>query len=157
VTLAGALVFFMQAGFAMLEVGIVQPKNATNILFKNLIDASLAAITWWLVGYGVAFGKDNGNHFIGTDNYAIDRESQCHSPVVGPSHSAACHGCWSQLMQPVWACPCRRPAALRAQHFSLVCPFVCVSQSSNVRWPAPMQRVDHADGHPQTGGMKRVQ
>jgi len=38
---AGALVFFMQAGFAMLEVGIVHPKNAANILFKNLIDASL--------------------------------------------------------------------------------------------------------------------
>jgi hypothetical protein len=96
--LAGALVFFMQAGFAMLEVGIVQPKNATNILFKNLIDASLAAITWWLVGYGVAFGTDNGNHFIGTDNYAIDRESLCPAPVAGPSRSAACHYCRSQLI-----------------------------------------------------------
>ena len=85
--MAGALVFFMQAGFAMLEVGIVQPKNATNILFKNLIDASLAAITWWLVGFGVAFGTDNGNNFIGTDNYAINSECQCPTPVVGPSRS----------------------------------------------------------------------
>lgn len=77
--------FFMQAGFAMLEVGIVQPKNATNILFKNLIDASLAAITWWLVGYGVAFGTDNGNDFIGTNNYAFDRKCQWQAPC-----------CWSQ-------------------------------------------------------------
>ena len=62
--------FFMQAGFAMLEAGIVQPKNATNILFKNLIDASLAAIAFWLVGYGVAFGTDSGG-FIGTDQFFI--------------------------------------------------------------------------------------
>ena len=54
---AGALVFFMQAGFAMLEAGIVQPKNATNILFKNMIDASLAAFIFWAIGYGIAYGK----------------------------------------------------------------------------------------------------
>ena len=70
--MAGALVFFMQCGFAMLEAGIVQPKNATNILFKNLIDASLAAIGFWLIGYGIAYGTDKGG-FIGTDNFAIDK------------------------------------------------------------------------------------
>jgi Amt family ammonium transporter len=59
----------MQAGFAMLEAGIVQPKNATNILFKNLIDASLAAVSFWLLGYGVAYGTSSGG-FIGTDNFA---------------------------------------------------------------------------------------
>ena len=62
--------FFMQAGFAMLEAGIVQPKNATNILFKNLIDASLAAVSFWLLGYGIAYGDDSGG-FIGTSNFAI--------------------------------------------------------------------------------------
>ena len=41
---AASLIFFMQAGFAMLEAGIVHPKNVTNILFKNMIDASLAAL-----------------------------------------------------------------------------------------------------------------
>lgn len=60
----------MQAGFAMLEAGIVQPKNATNILFKNLIDASLAAISFWLIGYGVAYGTDSGG-FIGTDQFFV--------------------------------------------------------------------------------------
>jgi len=68
--ICGALVFFMQAGFAMLEAGIVQPKNATNILFKNLIDASLAAISFWLIGYGVAYGTDSGG-FIGTDQFFV--------------------------------------------------------------------------------------
>ena len=62
----------MQAGFAMLEAGIVHPKNSTNILFKNMIDAALAALIFWLVGYGVAYGptgKSDG--FIGTYNFAI--------------------------------------------------------------------------------------
>ncbi|EKX37562.1 ammonium transporter [Guillardia theta CCMP2712] len=64
IVLCGALVFFMQAGFAMLEAGIVHPKNVTNILFKNMIDASIAAIAFWLLGYGFAFGSDSGG-FIG--------------------------------------------------------------------------------------------
>jgi ammonium transporter, Amt family len=62
----------MQGGFAMLEAGIVHPKNATNILFKNMIDASLAALIFWLVGYGVAYGPTGGSGgFIGTFNFAI--------------------------------------------------------------------------------------
>ena len=60
----------MQAGFAMLEAGIVHPKNAINILFKNMIDCSLAALIFWAIGYGVAFG-DTGGGFIGTSNWAI--------------------------------------------------------------------------------------
>ena len=68
--ISGFFVFFMQAGFAMLEAGIVQAKNATNILFKNMIDASLAAICFWLMGWGFAYGTDAGG-FIGTDNFAL--------------------------------------------------------------------------------------
>ena len=55
-TLAATLIFFMQAGFSMLEAGIVHPKNVTNIL-KNMIDASLAAFIFWAIGYGIAYGK----------------------------------------------------------------------------------------------------
>jgi len=68
--LAGALVFFMQAGFAMLEAGIVHPKNMTNILFKNICDASIAAICFWLLGYGFAYGDSEGG-FIGKTNFAL--------------------------------------------------------------------------------------
>ncbi|KAH8092379.1 ammonium transmembrane transporter [Aureococcus anophagefferens] len=68
------LVFFMQAGFAMLEVGSVQLKNTKNILIKNVFDASIAAIMWWFFGYGIAFGTDEfgddgSNGFIGTSQF----------------------------------------------------------------------------------------
>lgn len=67
----GALVFFMQAGFAMLEAGIVHPKNVANILFKNMIDASIAAVCFWLLGYGFAYGDDRGG-FIGGTNFGCE-------------------------------------------------------------------------------------
>ena len=75
----------MQAGFAMLEAGIVQPKNATNILFKNMIDASLAAICFWLLGYGFAYGADVSG-FIGNSNFAIDGECCCCVASPCPLH-----------------------------------------------------------------------
>ncbi|CAM9900828.1 unnamed protein product [Choristocarpus tenellus] len=64
------LVFFMQTGFAMLEVGSVSIKNTKNILVKNIGDASLGAMCWWLLGYGVAFGTDK-SRFIGSDSFAL--------------------------------------------------------------------------------------
>lgn len=54
------LVFFMQTGFAMLEVGSVQSKNTRNILLKNVLDASLGAVLWGTVGFGLAMGDSNG-------------------------------------------------------------------------------------------------
>lgn len=53
-TIMGILVFFMQAGFALLEAGSVRSKNTKNILMKNLMDACLGAIIWWSWGHGVA-------------------------------------------------------------------------------------------------------
>ena len=50
----GCLVFFMQAGFGMLEAGTVRAKNTKNILLKNMLDACIGAIIWWGWGYGVA-------------------------------------------------------------------------------------------------------
>jgi ammonium transporter, Amt family len=61
----GTLVFFMQCGFAMLEVGTVQKKNTKNILMKNILDASIGAILWWAIGYPLAY-DGNDNSFIGT-------------------------------------------------------------------------------------------
>ena len=69
VSVATYLVFFMQAGFAMLEVGSVRHKNAQNILLKNFIDICIATLTWWLLGYGFAFGDSSGD-FIGSSKFA---------------------------------------------------------------------------------------
>lgn len=68
------LVFFMQTGFAMLEVGSVHPKNTRNILLKNVLDACLGAITWWWFGYGVAMGDSSGNGFIGSSHYGLGND-----------------------------------------------------------------------------------
>jgi Amt family ammonium transporter len=57
---AGALVFFMQAGFALVEAGFTRSKNTANILFKNLMDFSIGTIGFWIIGYGIMFGAGSG-------------------------------------------------------------------------------------------------
>lgn len=60
-TLIGAaLVFFMQAGFAMVETGFTRAKNAGNIIMKNLMDFSLGTPVFWIIGFGIMFGSMNG-------------------------------------------------------------------------------------------------
>lgn len=60
---AAFLVFFMQAGFAMVESGFTRAKNACNIMMKNLMDFSVGSIMWLLIGFTLMFGAGNG--FIG--------------------------------------------------------------------------------------------
>lgn len=60
VLVAAALVFWMQAGFALVEAGYTRSKNTVNILMKNLIDFSFGSIAFFLVGYGIMFGAGNG-------------------------------------------------------------------------------------------------
>ncbi len=60
ILMSGFLVFFMQTGFAMLEVGSVRSRSAQNILLKNIVDVSLGTLLWWLLGYGFAYGKSVG-------------------------------------------------------------------------------------------------
>lgn len=60
-TLVGAfLVFFMQAGFAIVESGFTRAKNAGNIIMKNLMDFVLGSIFFFLIGFGFMFGNDIG-------------------------------------------------------------------------------------------------
>lgn len=65
VLLGAALVFFMQAGFAMVETGLTRAKNAGNIIMKNLMDFSIGAPLFWIIGFGIMFGTGNGffGHF----------------------------------------------------------------------------------------------
>ncbi len=58
--IAAFLVFFMQAGFAMVEAGFTRAKNAVNILMKNLMDFSIGTIAFFVIGFGLMFGKSNG-------------------------------------------------------------------------------------------------
>ncbi len=60
VLVAAALVFWMQAGFALVEAGYTRSKNTVNILMKNLIDFAFGSIAFFLVGYGIMFGAGNG-------------------------------------------------------------------------------------------------
>ncbi len=59
VLLGAAMVFFMQAGFAMVETGFTRAKNAGNIIMKNLMDFCIGTPVFWLVGFGLMFGGDN--------------------------------------------------------------------------------------------------
>jgi len=68
------LVFFMQAGFAMLCAGSVRSKNCMNILLKNVLDACFGAPIFFLLGFGFAYGvpsKGDPNPFIGSNDFAL--------------------------------------------------------------------------------------
>jgi Amt family ammonium transporter len=69
VLLAGVLVFFMNAGFAMLEAGLCRAKNAVNILAKNFVVFAVASIAFWVVGFGLMFG--DGTPFFGLNGWML--------------------------------------------------------------------------------------
>lgn len=73
VLLGSVLVFFMQAGFAMVETGFTRAKNAGNIVMKNLMDFSLGTLVFWIVGFGLMFGTDIGG-FIGTPDFFVQND-----------------------------------------------------------------------------------
>lgn len=68
--IAGCLVFFMQAGFALVEAGLTRAKNVVNIFAKNLADALIGVIMFLAVGYAFAFGGDGG-WFIGLGGWFL--------------------------------------------------------------------------------------
>ena len=67
--LAGVLVFFMQAGFAMVESGLTRAKNASNIMMKNLMDFCMGSVAFWAIGFGIMFGA--GNALFGTSGFFL--------------------------------------------------------------------------------------
>ncbi|MBN2508679.1 MAG: ammonium transporter [Spirochaetales bacterium] len=68
--LAAALVFFMQAGFAMVETGLTRAKNASNIIMKNLMDFAAGAVIYWAVGWALMYGSSIGG-IIGSDQFFL--------------------------------------------------------------------------------------
>jgi ammonium transporter, Amt family len=68
--LASVLVFFMQAGFALLESGMSRAKNAVNVMMKNYMDACAGGIVFWLLGFGLMFGS-NITGWFGMSHFAL--------------------------------------------------------------------------------------
>lgn len=68
VLVSAFLVFFMQAGFAMVEVGFTRAKNASNIIMKNLMDFAIGSLVFFVIGFAIMFGQDIGG-FIGGSGF----------------------------------------------------------------------------------------
>ncbi len=68
--IGAALVFWMQAGFAMVETGFTRAKNAGNIIMKNLMDFCIGTVVFVLLGYGLLFGEDVAG-FLGIPTFGI--------------------------------------------------------------------------------------
>lgn len=69
--IGAALVFFMQAGFAMVETGFTRAKNAGNIIMKNLMDFCIGTVVFILLGFSLMMAEDYAFGFIGVPNFKI--------------------------------------------------------------------------------------
>lgn len=66
--IAAILVYFMQAGFALVETGFTRAKNANNILMKNMMDFVIGTLFYFLLGFSIMFGT-SAVGFIGTSGF----------------------------------------------------------------------------------------
>lgn len=82
VLITAFLVFFMNAGFCMLETGFCRQKNAVNVLSKNLVVFALSTIGFWVIGFGLMFSTSNG--FIGSSGFFLSGEDN--SPAMGDAY-----------------------------------------------------------------------
>ncbi len=73
VMVAGFLVMFMQAGFALVEAGLTRAKNAVNICMKNLLDFSYGSIAFWAIGFGLMFS--GGSPYFGTSGFFLEEKT----------------------------------------------------------------------------------
>ena len=80
VLIAAFLVFFMQAGFGMVEAGFIRAKNTCNILTKNFLDFCMASLGFFMFGYAIMFGQ--GNDLIGLKGwFLMGAESGANVPL----------------------------------------------------------------------------
>ncbi|NJN86419.1 MAG: ammonium transporter [Leptolyngbyaceae cyanobacterium SL_7_1] len=99
VMIAGFLVFFMNAGFCMLETGFCRQKNAVNVLSKNLIVFALSTVAFWFIGWGLMFG--DGNPFFGTQGLFFLTGAD-NSPATGDAYEGV-YGAISWTGVPLFA------------------------------------------------------
>ncbi|MGV6829172.1 MAG: ammonium transporter [Flavobacteriales bacterium] len=78
ILVAGILVFFMQAGFTLVETGFTRSKNVINIIMKNFMDFCIGSLGFWLIGYTLMYGTDLGG-FIGSPKLFFNDASQMHN------------------------------------------------------------------------------
>lgn len=78
IVICGILVFFMQAGFTLVETGFTRSKNAGNIIMKNLMDLVIGSLGFWAIGYTVMYGTDIGS-FIGSPDFFYDDKADMHN------------------------------------------------------------------------------
>jgi Amt family ammonium transporter len=83
VLVTACLVFFMNAGFALLEAGLCQAKNAVNILAKNFIVFAVSSLAFWIAGFALMFG--NGNPFVGGAGFFLTGADN--SPAMADAYS----------------------------------------------------------------------
>ena len=103
VLLGAALVFFMQAGFAMVETGLTRAKNAGNIIMKNVMDFCCGTIVYWIFGFGLMFGASIYG-FIGG---AICSFRVIIRPPFPPKRLSFSKPCSAQQRQPSFRAPWR--------------------------------------------------
>ncbi|MCY6957485.1 ammonium transporter [Clostridium brassicae] len=80
VLIAAILVFLMHAGFAMVEVGFTQSKNAVNIIMKNFVTVAIGVIGFFLIGYGIMYGKSLAGIF-GTNGFMLINSPQKYGKI----------------------------------------------------------------------------
>ena len=84
--IGAALVFFMQAGFAMVETGFTRAKNAGNIIMKNLMDFCIGTFAFIFLGAGLLLGEDALGGFLGLPTAGIwndfAKEDGAYQPLI---------------------------------------------------------------------------
>ena len=78
ICIATVLVFFMKAGFIMVEIGFTRAKSAVNAIMKNMMDFAVSSIVFWAVGFGIMFGTSNG--LFGIEGFFLHDYAESRDP-----------------------------------------------------------------------------
>ncbi|WP_053978500.1 ammonium transporter [Mangrovimonas xylaniphaga] len=78
ILVAGIFVFFMQAGFTLVEAGFTRSKNTINIVMKNLMDLCIGSLGFWAIGYTIMYGESIGK-FIGSPSLFYNEPGDMHN------------------------------------------------------------------------------